>query len=100
MSTLLTHFPYLAGALGSVYTPWSFQRENEESRHSLVICAGSRNFHLDGSRAPIEIAYAGDDDLKPEHRKFFPSSNHTSPSSISSNGFRQLDAIWPVVAGP
>jgi alpha 1,3-mannosyltransferase len=83
-AALITQFPYLAGALDSIYKPWSPTQEHSgspSSDHGFVICAGSGNFHLaghlirslrrvHGSSAPFEIAYAGDDDLKPEHRKF------------------------------
>ncbi|KAL2199458.1 mannosyltransferase putative-domain-containing protein [Corynascus similis CBS 632.67] len=83
-TALVTQFPYLAGALGSIYTPWALARENNKPRPpglGIVICAGSSNFHLAAhlirnlrrvhrSQTPIEIAYAGDEDLKPEHRRF------------------------------
>lgn len=81
---LVRQFPYLAGALGSIYTPWSSASGKTGRRAaspSFVICAGSRNFHLaahlvrglrrvHGSKTAIEIAYAGDDDLEAEHRSF------------------------------
>lgn len=79
---LVAQFPYLAGALGSVYTPWSVPRnKGRDTTPSFVICAGSSNYHLaahlvrslrrvHGSQTPIEIAYAGDADLKAEQRGF------------------------------
>lgn len=82
---LVTHFPYLDGALPSIYTPWSSPGNNAEaprsSQPSFVICAGAGNFHLaahlirtlrrvHASQTAIEIAYAGDGDLRPEQRSF------------------------------
>ncbi|KAB5580194.1 mannosyltransferase putative-domain-containing protein [Coniochaeta sp. 2T2.1] len=78
----MNHFPYLAGAIGSIYRPWSTGPTHvSDHDHGFVICAGSGNFHLaahlirslrrvHGSRTLIEVAYAGNDDLKPKHRKF------------------------------
>jgi alpha 1,3-mannosyltransferase len=79
-ASLQSHFPFLAGTEKTIYTPWS-TIETFNSDFGFVICAGSSNFHLAAhliatlrhvhySTAPIEIAYAGDDDLKPEHRSF------------------------------
>ncbi|KAB5566706.1 mannosyltransferase putative-domain-containing protein [Coniochaeta sp. 2T2.1] len=83
-TALIAQFPYLAGALDSIYAPWSASQKHPSSPntdHGFVICAGSGNFHLaahlarslrrvHGSSTPIEIAYAGDDDLKPIHGNF------------------------------
>ena len=83
-AALVAQFPYLEHALDSIYTPWDLTQtrsSSPSSDHGFVICAGSGNFQLaahlirslrrvHGSSTPFEIAYAGDDDLKPEHRKF------------------------------
>ena len=79
---LVAQFPFLNGTQDSLYTPWSPSRHAVfSSKVGFVVCAGSRNFHLaahlirnlrrvHGSQTPIEIAYAGDDDLEPKHRSF------------------------------
>ncbi|KAH8904857.1 hypothetical protein BR93DRAFT_929127 [Coniochaeta sp. PMI_546] len=81
---LVTHFPFLAGALASIYTPWSIPGGNggpQSLQPSFVICAGSNNLNMashlirtlrrvHGSQTVIQIAYGGDDDLKPQHRQF------------------------------
>jgi len=78
---LLSQFPFLADTDNTVYTPWSSAAGSFSPHIGFVICAGSNNFHLAGhliaslrrvhnSRASVEIAYAGNDDLKPEHRAF------------------------------
>ncbi|KAB5583226.1 mannosyltransferase putative-domain-containing protein [Coniochaeta sp. 2T2.1] len=83
-AALIAQFPYLAGALDSIYAPWfSTQKHPGSSNtdHGFVICAGSENYRLaahlirslrrvHSSSTPIEIAYAGDSDLQPIHRKF------------------------------
>ncbi|KAJ9148816.1 hypothetical protein NKR19_g5860 [Coniochaeta hoffmannii] len=82
---LVRQFPFLGGALGSIYTPWSLSEKQSgglpSHQPSYVICAGSKNMDMAahlvrtlrrvlGSQVPIEIAYGGEEDLMPEHRKF------------------------------
>lgn len=79
---LTQQFPFLNGTENSLYTPWSSSTYKTFSNEvGFVICAGSGNFHLaahliaslrrvHGCQTPIEIAYAGDNDLRLEHRKF------------------------------
>lgn len=76
---LVTQFPFLAGA--QIYTPWSSPSAHDTEPPSYVICAGSNNLNMaahlirslrtvHGSQILIEVAYGGDDDLKPQHRLF------------------------------
>lgn len=78
---LEAQFPFLAGA--SIYTPWSSSSsaETDHEPPSYVICAGSNNLNMaahlirslrrvHGSHSLIEVAYGGEDDLKPQHRQF------------------------------
>jgi len=83
---IIAQFPHLAGALSSIYRPWSLDHEPPASPladrgHSFVICAGSGNYYLaahlirslrrvHGSTTLFEVAYAGTDDLQPKHRDF------------------------------
>jgi alpha 1,3-mannosyltransferase len=78
--TLQSYFPFLTNTEKTIYTPWS-STVVSSSDVGFVICAGSNNFHLAAhliatlrqvhhSTVPIEIAYAGDGDLKPQHRSF------------------------------
>ncbi|KAI1615719.1 mannosyltransferase putative-domain-containing protein [Exophiala viscosa] len=78
---LQTQFPFLAGTESLIYAPWSANAKQFSSQVGMVICTGSNNFHLAAhliaslrrvhkSKLPIEIAYSGDNDLKPEHRTF------------------------------
>ncbi|KAK5454172.1 hypothetical protein LTS15_006172 [Exophiala xenobiotica] len=79
---LTQQFPFLNGTENSVYRPWSSAINKAFSNQvGFVICAGSNNFHLaahlirnlrrvHSSRAPIEIAYAGENDLRAEHRTY------------------------------
>jgi alpha 1,3-mannosyltransferase len=80
-SALTQQFPFLIGTENSIYTPWSSIDKAFINKVGFVVCAGSNNFHLaahlirslrriHGSQTPIEIAYAGDDDLRHEHRTF------------------------------
>ncbi|EXJ83263.1 hypothetical protein A1O1_06882 [Capronia coronata CBS 617.96] len=81
-SVLLSRFPFLAGSNESIYTPWPLPMiENSTLQTGIVTCVGSRNFRMAGhlitslrrvhhSRIPIEIAYAGDEDLDPDKRAF------------------------------
>ncbi len=78
---LVSQFPFLEGTNETIYTPWSPPTTIFTSQVGYVICTGSNNFHLAAhlirslqrvhrSPTPIEIAYAGDQDLRPEHRAF------------------------------
>ncbi|KAB5554871.1 mannosyltransferase putative-domain-containing protein [Coniochaeta sp. 2T2.1] len=79
---LVTEFPYLTNALSSIYLPWNDSGDNgRPQQQSFVICTGSNNLHLaahlirslrrvHNSQTTIEIAYAGDEDLRPDHRSF------------------------------
>jgi hypothetical protein len=80
---LVTQFPLLGGALDAIYMPWSREAKGlpRSPQPSFVIAAGSRNVNMashlirtlrrvHGSQFPIEVAYAGEEDLKPEHRRF------------------------------
>jgi len=81
-AALTQQFPFLAGTEKSIYTPWNpSTKKSFSNKVGFVICTGSNNFHLaahlilslrrvHGSRTPIEIAYAGDNDLRQEHRTF------------------------------
>ncbi|KIV86684.1 hypothetical protein PV11_02281 [Exophiala sideris] len=80
-NALQTEFPFLAGTDSLIYTPWSASAKQFSSQVGMVICTGSNNFHLAAhliaslrrvhkSKLPIEIAYSGDNDLRPEHRTF------------------------------
>ncbi|KAK5211158.1 hypothetical protein LTR41_003770 [Exophiala xenobiotica] len=78
---LVSQFSFLADTNETIYTPWGPPTAEFTSRVGYVICTGSNNFHLAAhlitslrrvhqSSSPIEIAYAGDGDLRPEHRAF------------------------------
>ncbi|KAB5539432.1 mannosyltransferase putative-domain-containing protein [Coniochaeta sp. 2T2.1] len=79
---LVTEFPYLTNALSSIYRPWNVSGDSgRPQQQSFVICTGSNNLHLaahlirslrrvHNSQTIIEIAYAGDEDLRPDHRSF------------------------------
>ena len=79
---LTQQFPFLNGTSTSLYRPWSSSLYKTFSQEmGFVVCAGSGNYHLAAhlianlrrvhdSQIPIEIAYAGDKDLRPEHRAF------------------------------
>lgn len=110
---LLSQFPFLAGTEHQIYTPWSPVADTAfSSQTGFVVCTGSKNFHLAAhlirslrrvhhSQTPIEIAYAGDEDLIPKHRDFlqsleadisfidllerFPKANH----DLTSSGWAQ-----------
>lgn len=81
-AALLRLLPFLADTETSVFTPRTFSTDgNFSSDVGIVICAGSNNFHLAahlirnlrrvlGSKLPIEIAFAGENDLQLKHRKF------------------------------
>ncbi|RYP66207.1 hypothetical protein DL770_008840 [Monosporascus sp. CRB-9-2] len=82
-AALTARYRYLEGA-DSIYIPW--EREKVRSHRQfpmtgIVICAGSKNYDLAAhlvaglrkthqSTIPIEIAYAGKEDLRSEHRDF------------------------------
>lgn len=76
---LVTLFPFLAGA--TIYMPWSSPGAQDREPPSYVICAGSNNLNMaahlirslravHSSQTLIEVAYGGEDDLKPQHRQF------------------------------
>ncbi|EXJ77070.1 hypothetical protein A1O3_10228 [Capronia epimyces CBS 606.96] len=83
--TLVLHFPFLAGTEASIYTPWSSPINRSFPSHTgIITCVGSNNFRMAGhliaslrlvhnSQIPIEIAYAGDEDLDPDSRAFLQS---------------------------
>ncbi|KAH9893668.1 mannosyltransferase putative-domain-containing protein [Xylariomycetidae sp. FL2044] len=84
-TTLLHRYPWMKGT--NLYFPWAERRTEAASGYAetgLVICAGSGNIHLAAhlirslrdvikSTLPIEIAYAGDTDLRPEHQQYLES---------------------------
>lgn len=80
---LASQFPFLADTEDKIYTPWStaFIPTDSSFQPGLVICTGSNNFHHAAhlittlrrvlhSKIPIEIMYAGDQDLRLEHRLY------------------------------
>lgn len=81
-TTLLNEFAFLNGSEPSIYLPWlARSSEIQDPSVGFVVCAGSKNYHMaahlirslrrvHNSQTPIEIAYAGDDDLQPAHRDF------------------------------
>lgn len=82
LDAMLWHFPFLSGTEESTYTPWpSPTNRNSSSQMGVVTCVGSSNFRMAGhlitslrrvhnSRIPIEVAYAGDEDLDANKRAF------------------------------
>jgi alpha 1,3-mannosyltransferase len=86
MNAIAARFPWLAGADHSLYKPWSSEGaaadKGKASRQTgMVVCSGSSNYHLAAhlivslrrvhkSTIPIQIAYAGDNDLSHEHRQY------------------------------
>ncbi|KAL2410943.1 hypothetical protein ABEF95_000481 [Exophiala dermatitidis] len=82
-SALLLLFDFLRSSEGSIYKPWSSSTNSATSSLQLgiVVCVGFKNVHMAGhliaslrrvhdSKAAIEVAYAGDDDLSPGKRAF------------------------------
>lgn len=79
---LVKEFSFLQGTEKTVYRPWSTTTPaSRKISTGFVICAGSNNFRLAAHlivnlrrvhkiNTPIEIAYAGEEDLRPEHRQF------------------------------
>lgn len=85
---LIARFPWMEGSEHSLHTPWGLGRAKNHvaasSQTGLVICVGSSNYHLAShliaslrrvhtSSIPIEIAYAGNSDLQPQHQQFLQS---------------------------
>jgi len=79
---LTIRFPWLKGS--DLYIPWNSEQNTTDQRTAMVICAGKKNYHLAShlivslrrvhkSTMPIEIAYAGDDDLTLSNRRYLQS---------------------------
>lgn len=81
-TTLVDQFPFLNGSEPSLHLPWRARSSKVlDPGVGFVICTGSKNYHMaahlirslrrvHNCRTPIQIAYAGDDDLQPAHRDF------------------------------
>ena len=86
-AALIQEFPWLAGSNALMVTPWgnaSARAHFQSCQTGIVTCVGSSNYHLaahlivslrrvHNSSLPPEVAYSGDEDLKPEHREFLQS---------------------------
>jgi alpha 1,3-mannosyltransferase len=81
IDAISAQFPWFENSEKSLYIPWASPRS---SQTGIVMCVGSSNYHMaahaiatlrrvHGCRLAIEIAYAGDDDLSPQHRAFLHS---------------------------
>lgn len=81
---LRLQFGFLKHTENTIYTPWSYAADTFSEDVGIVICAGSNNFHLAAhlitslrrvhhSNISIELAFAGEGDLKSKHRSFLES---------------------------